>query len=82
MFKFLLKKTKMVLVPSIALLLKTRKIITIKTFCKSCLRCFNSEKVFITHKEDFLMINGKPNVKLEKGFISFKNFKKQIPIPF
>ena len=28
------------------------------------------------------MINGKPNVKLEKGFISFKNFKKQISIPF
>ena len=82
MFKFVLKKTKRVLVPSIALLLKTRKIITIKTFCKSCLQCFNSEKVLITHKEDFLMINGTPNVKLEKRFISFKNLKKQIPMPF
>ena len=28
------------------------------------------------------MINGKQNVKLEKGFISFKNFNKQIPEPF
>ena len=28
------------------------------------------------------MINGTPNVKLEKGFISFKKFNKQIPITF
>ena len=28
------------------------------------------------------MINGGPNVKLEKGFISFKNFNKQTPAPF
>ena len=29
-----------------------------------------------------LMINGKQNVKLEKGFISFKNFNREIPVPF
>ena len=34
------------------------------------------------HKEDCLMINGKQNVKLEKGFIEFKIFNKQIPVPF
>ena len=28
------------------------------------------------------MINGGQNVKLEKGFIKFKNFNKQIPVPF
>ena len=53
-----------------------------KYFCKSCLQCFSSEKVLIEHKEDCLMINGKQNVKLEKGFISFKNFNREIPVPF
>ena len=28
------------------------------------------------------MINGQQNVKLEKGFISFKNFNRPIPVPF
>ena len=28
------------------------------------------------------MINGKQNVKLEKRFIGFKNFDRQIPVPF
>ena len=28
------------------------------------------------------MINGKQNAKIEKGFISFKNFNRQIPVPF
>ena len=51
-------------------------------FCKSCLQCFSSEKVFIEHKNDCLMINEKQNVKLGKGFIEFKNFNKQIPAPF
>ena len=53
-----------------------------KYFCKSCLLCFSSEKVWKEHKEDCLIINGKQNVKLDKGFISFKNFNKQIPVPF
>ena len=34
------------------------------------------------HTEDCLIINGKQNVKLEKGFISFKIYFKQIPVPF
>ena len=53
-----------------------------KVFCKSCLQCFSSEKVLIKHKEDCLMINGKQNVKLEKGFIEFKIVDKQLPVPF
>ena len=28
------------------------------------------------------MINGKQNVKLEGGFISFKNYSRKIPVPF
>ena len=34
------------------------------------------------HEEDCLIINGKQNDKLEKGFISFKNYSKQIPVSF
>ena len=44
-----------------------------KYFCKSCLQCFSSEKVLEKHGEDCLMISGGQNVKLEKGFIEFKN---------
>ena len=53
-----------------------------KYFCKNCLQCFSSENVLLEHKEDCLVINGKQNVKLEEGFISFKNYSKQIPVPF
>ena len=53
-----------------------------KYFIKSFLQCFSSDKVLIRHKEDCLLINGKQNVKLEKGFISFVNYSKQIPVPF
>ena len=31
---------------------------------------------------DCLMNNGGQNVKLEKGFIEFKNYSRQIPVPF
>ena len=50
------------------------------TYC--CLQCLSSENIRYRHKEDCLMINGKQNVELEKGFISFKNFNGQIPVPF
>ena len=53
-----------------------------KYFCKSCLQCFSSENVLIKYIKDCLMINGGQNVKLEKGFIKFKNFNRQIPVPF
>ena len=39
-----------------------------KYFCKNCLQC--------------LVINGKQSVKLESGFTSFKNYSKQICVPF
>ena len=53
-----------------------------KYLCKSCLQCFSSEKVLIKHGEECLVINGGQNVKLEKGFTEFKNFNRQIPVPF
>ena len=34
------------------------------------------------HKEICLKINGKQTVKLNKGFIEFKNYSRQIPAPF
>ena len=53
-----------------------------KWFCKSCLQCFSSEKVLLEHGRDCLLVNGGQKVKLEKGFIEFKNYSKQIPAPF
>ena len=53
-----------------------------KWFCRSCLQCFSSENVLIEHKENCLSINGKQSVKLEKGIIEFKNYFKQMPVPF
>ena len=44
-----------------------------KWFCKSCLQCFNNEKVMIKHKEDCLSINGKQSVDAEEGKIMFEN---------
>ena len=53
-----------------------------KWFFRSCLQCFSSESMLIKHKENGLNINGKQSVKLEKGIIEFKNYFKQIPVPF
>ena len=49
---------------------------------KSCLQCFSSENVLNDHKTDCLIINKGQNVKLEIGFITFKNFNRHIPVPF
>ena len=53
-----------------------------KYFCKSCLQFCSSEKVLEDHRKDCLLINGGQNVKLEKRFIEFKIFNRQIPVPF
>ena len=52
-----------------------------KYFCKCCLQCFSSQKVFIEHKKNCLVINGKQSVKLKSGSISFKNYFKQLAVP-
>ena len=46
------------------------------------MQCFSSENVLIKHKKDFLSINGKQSVKLEKSIIEFENHFQQIPVPF
>ena len=53
-----------------------------KCFCKRCLHCFSSKNVFTGHKEVCVSVNGTQSVKLEKGTIKFKNYFKQIPVPF
>ena len=53
-----------------------------KYFCRRCFQCFSIEKVLTEHKENCLIINGKQNVRLGKGSISFKNYSKQLPAPF
>ena len=52
-----------------------------KYFCKSCLQCLSNKKILTEHKKICLKINGKQAVKLESGFIEFKNYFKQIPVP-
>ena len=49
-----------------------------KQFCKYCLQCFRSERVFIGHKETCLKINGKQTVKLRSGSIKFQSHFKQL----
>ena len=53
-----------------------------KYFCKCCLQCFSSQKVFIEHKKNCLVINGKQSVKSKSGSISFKTYFKQVAVPF
>ena len=53
-----------------------------KYFCRCCLQCFSNQKVLIEHRKGFLVVNGKQNVKLKSGSISFKNYFKQITVPF
>ena len=64
------------------LMFNKNKCKNIKWFCKSYLQCFSSENVLLKHGKDCLLINGGQRVKLEKGFISFKNYNRQIPVPF
>ena len=53
-----------------------------KYFCKSCLQCFSNKDILTEHKEVYLSINGAKSVRFEKGTIEFKNYFKQIPVPF
>ena len=53
-----------------------------KYFCKSCSCSFSSKNVLIKHKKGCFSINGAQSVRLEKGTNEFKNYFKQIPVPF
>ena len=55
-----------------------------KHFCMHCLQCFSSEEILSSHKEICIEINGKQAIKMPKvgSKINFKNFKKQLQVPF
>ena len=53
-----------------------------KHFCKYCLQCSSSERVLIEHKETCLKTNGRQTVKLKSDLIKFKNYFKQLAVPF
>ena len=53
-----------------------------KNFCKCCLQFFSSEEVLLEHTKNCLIINGKQTVKLKGGSIGFKNYFKQLAVPF
>ena len=55
-----------------------------KHFCMDCLQCFSSERVLLNRKEICLEIKGKQALKMPEigSKIDFKNFKKQLQVPF
>ena len=53
-----------------------------KHFCMSCLQNFTTKEVLNHHRKRYLLINNTQAVKYETGIIKFKNYEKQIPIPF
>ena len=53
-----------------------------KYFGERCLQCFSSIKILTEHKKVCLNINGAQSVRLEKGTTDFKNYSKEIPVPF
>ena len=53
-----------------------------KHFCMSCLQNFTTKEILNKHIEQCLLINETQAAKYETGTIKFKNFDKQIPIPF
>ena len=48
----------------------------------SCLQNFTAKEILNNHRERCLLINDTQAVKYETGIIKFKNYEKQIPIPF
>ena len=53
-----------------------------KHHCMACLQHFTTEEVLSNHRKQCLLINRCQAVKYESGIIKFKNYEKQIPIPF
>ena len=56
-----------------------------KHFCMYCLQCFSSESILVKHTNNCLTINGKQAINTPKkgeNIPEFKNFHKQLPVPF
>ena len=46
------------------------------------MQCFSRKNMLTKHKKVCLSINGAQSVRLDKGTTEFKNYFKQIPVPF
>ena len=53
-----------------------------KYFCMHCLQNLTTEEILNNHKLHCLLINGTQKSTFESGLIRFRNYDKQIPIPF
>ena len=53
-----------------------------KRFCRYCLQCFSSKNGLEEYKGLCLKINGEQTVKLRSGSLKFKNYFKQLAVPF
>ena len=53
-----------------------------KHFCMACLQNFSTKEILNNCRERCLSINGAQGAIYETWIIKFKNFDKQIPIPF
>ena len=53
-----------------------------KWFCMRCLQHFSSEIILQKHKDDCLVVNGEQRVKLDSGYVEFKNYANKKRVPF
>ena len=53
-----------------------------KYFCMHCLRSFTTEEILNNHKSHCLLINSTQKSTFESRFIKFKNYGKEIPLPY
>ena len=47
-----------------------------------CLQHFSSEITIEKHKDDCLIVNGEQKVKLDSGYVEFKNYANKMCVPF
>ena len=53
-----------------------------KWFCMRCLQPFSNEIILEKHKGDCLVVNSEQRVKLEAGYVEFKNYANKMRVPF
>ena len=53
-----------------------------KWFCMRCLQHFSSEIILEKHKDDCVVVNGEQKVKLDSGYVEFKNYANKLRVPF
>ena len=53
-----------------------------KWFCMRCLQHFSSEIILEKHKDDCLVVNGEQRVKLDSGYVEFKNYANKMRVSF